>query len=361
MIFFVLYTSIFTLAGVSLHISYSMKGITQFDRIIRFFLLFLMVHVVHAAFFRDILPAYKYVDRAAPFGLMYGPLLLFASMASKGRGLRRKTIAIHISPFLFAVPWYACFLLFSSFRESTGIIYYSLLYGSMALSWLGYSVWIIYKGSKEKDEISTEPKKLTSYAVIVLFALAVFLTLLVFNLTFNGAPARAKTSGLLIFIAMLGAVVFVYLHLLRRLFTLTVNEVQMKEKTLNTTPSYQKSAVSKELMEGYVEKVKEYIDAEYYLDADHSLDTMASALKIPRHHLSQLFSQHYKQSFLKYINSLRIKHACRILEDPHFKSNIEELAEACGFKSKASFYRNFSGEMNCTPSEYRERFVDRND
>lgn len=45
------------------------------------FLSIVLVQVIHAAIFRDLLEGYKYVDRGAPFGLVYGPLLFFLVIA----------------------------------------------------------------------------------------------------------------------------------------------------------------------------------------------------------------------------------------------------------------------------------------
>ena len=52
------------------------------------------------------------------------------------------------------------------------MLYYSILYGSMALSWLGYSMYIAYKGSTRKEPVDSNVREVPSIAVIFLFTLA---------------------------------------------------------------------------------------------------------------------------------------------------------------------------------------------
>jgi AraC-like DNA-binding protein len=119
--------------------------------------------------------------------------------------------------------------------------------------------------------------------------------------------------------------------------------------------TYLKSGIPPDEMEAYAQKVNDYLVSKKYLDSNFNLNILSSDLKIPKHYLSQVFSQYYGKNFLKYINSLRIMHACELLEDHNLESTIEGLAEHCGFSSKASFYRNFKEIAKMTPSEFINR------
>lgn len=56
----------------------------------------------------------------------------------------------------------------------------------------------------------------------------------------------------------------------------------------------------------------------------------------------------------KYIRSVRIKHAIKLLEQQNFL--ISEIAERTGFSSVAVFSRCFHNETNLTPSEYLKKY-----
>jgi AraC-like DNA-binding protein len=64
------------------------------------------------------------------------------------------------------------------------------------------------------------------------------------------------------------------------------------------------------------------------------------------------FKENYRVTFVEYLNSVRIGHACRLLSDN--EKNIVEIAYSCGFNTLANFNRQFKKFKNMTPSEYRK-------
>ena len=74
MVFFI-YSAIIVLCVLSYQIYLNLHVKTLFDQVLSYLILTLLVHVIFAALFRDIIPGYKYVDIGAPFGLLYGPFL----------------------------------------------------------------------------------------------------------------------------------------------------------------------------------------------------------------------------------------------------------------------------------------------
>lgn len=349
---------IFIFATISLHINISINFKEQFDRVIQLFLIIVIVHVSHAFLVRMSPLEYMYIDRAAPFGLLYGPILFFAYLTSINKVIDKKVIVIHLLPFVIAIPFYIYLLFkFSVFNE--WLIYFAVLYGSMALSWLGYAVYVAYIGSSKKGSAVLGNKNLILTITVILLTLSFFMTKVVTARIFKGIPTAALSSGLMIFSSMLGAVIYAYLHSIRRLkeSISSAMNVQVGGEVIENNEEvvlYQKSGLQEAEMSLYATKVDRYIGAKKYLDPKLNLDKLASDLKIPKHHLSQLFSQYYKQSFLRYINGLRIDYACEILKGSNYNLIIEELAEECGFNSKAAFYRNFREIIEMTPLEYRE-------
>lgn len=94
-------------------------------------------------------------------------------------------------------------------------------------------------------------------------------------------------------------------------------------------------------------------DKQLYKDEDLSLEKLAAASNINRHHISETLNVFAKKSFYQYINEYRIKEVVRLLDSNH-KKNIRLLTVAydCGFKTKASFNQYFKSLTGTTPSGY---------
>ena len=68
---------------------------------------------------------------------------------------------------------------------------------------------------------------------------------------------------------------------------------------------------------------------------------------------SHIFNQYFGCSLTDYLNTLRCRHACRLLsETGGADATITELSLACGFDSTRTFYRVFKNYTGITPTEY---------
>ena len=65
----------------------------------------------------------------------------------------------------------------------------------------------------------------------------------------------------------------------------------------------------------------------------------------------QLYNSKLGMNFNNYLNSIRINHACDLLNESNKK--IADISEETGFGSIRSFNRAFKSVMNMTPAEYR--------
>lgn len=109
--------------------------------------------------------------------------------------------------------------------------------------------------------------------------------------------------------------------------------------------------VDKTVEKGLIFDVLQYISQNY--KENLSLESTAHALGISTSHLSHLFSQQLHINFRKYLNVIRIEHACLLLQDSH--NTIAEIADACGYECTRTFHRAFLEENNMKPGEYRHR------
>ncbi|MBE6680001.1 MAG: helix-turn-helix transcriptional regulator [Ruminococcaceae bacterium] len=82
-----------------------------------------------------------------------------------------------------------------------------------------------------------------------------------------------------------------------------------------------------------------------------SLSSVATALGYSSTHLSHLFADKFKVGFSKFISTMRIEDAKKMLRGD---KSITQIALDCGFGSMRNFNRAFKEATNTTPSEYRK-------
>lgn len=83
-----------------------------------------------------------------------------------------------------------------------------------------------------------------------------------------------------------------------------------------------------------------------------SLDDLAQSLHLSKYYVSYLFNNKLGMSFNNYINTLRIKASCDLLEQ--YDKNMADISQEVGFGSIRSFNRAFTQIMGVTPTEYKK-------
>ena len=81
--------------------------------------------------------------------------------------------------------------------------------------------------------------------------------------------------------------------------------------------------------------------------------TLSIMLNTNEKYMHDMIKEFYGMSCSEYINSLRIDHACRLLEDANNKLTIDAIADRSGFSSRKTFYRRFRERHNMSPAQYR--------
>jgi AraC-like DNA-binding protein len=97
-------------------------------------------------------------------------------------------------------------------------------------------------------------------------------------------------------------------------------------------------------------------DKKIYRESKLQLSDVADALNVSTHNLSQTINATTGKPFYDFVNSYRIRHLQRLLEDPsQQKFTILAMGFESGFNSKASLNRVFRQETGLSPSEYLQR------
>jgi AraC-like DNA-binding protein len=86
-----------------------------------------------------------------------------------------------------------------------------------------------------------------------------------------------------------------------------------------------------------------------------TLDDVAKAAFMTSESFCRYFKKHTGNTFVTFLNEIRINEACKILTANKFE-NISSAAYKCGFKSITNFNRVFRSVTGSSPREYMESY-----
>lgn len=336
-----------------------------YEQILTLGVFLLVVHAAHVLCCMSFFPAKRELDWAAPYGLLYPPLLFFAvKAAGTGHHVSKRIAFFHLFPFSVAFIMYCSLIIIGIDKDAPTFVAYRItLYNFMILSFLVYGLWACLFS---KEIASLALKKLLNTAVIML-ALLGMLYLSTSMVVDSQSSIDRYLPRLMIYLMMLILTGLLFRH---KLFIVKYIEpytnISVVNKSKNAiqdndkTPLiYGKSAVSNERLALYEEKIKAImLEEQLFLDPSFNLDKLAEHLHIPKHHLSQVFSIRFCKSFTSFLGELRINYALALLQKTEEKINIENLAYECGFNSKVSFNRHFKQLVGHSPSTYKKKLLE---
>lgn len=80
-----------------------------------------------------------------------------------------------------------------------------------------------------------------------------------------------------------------------------------------------------------------------------TLEQAASVVGFSRNYFCTWFRRNTQTTYLKYLNQVRINHACRILSH---SSSIDQACRESGFRDMSYFIQTFRKTQGCTPKQY---------
>lgn len=98
-------------------------------------------------------------------------------------------------------------------------------------------------------------------------------------------------------------------------------------------------------------RVQLQIAEEFYLDPDINLADFSDRLGVNSKYVSDFLHYTYGETFLAFVNHLRVEHAAKLLSGD---LPIVDIAEQSGFVTESTFYRNFKKIKGVNPSQYRD-------
>ncbi len=93
----------------------------------------------------------------------------------------------------------------------------------------------------------------------------------------------------------------------------------------------------------------------HYTNPALRINDVADALNMSESAFSHFFQKFAFRSFTQFLIDLRIGHACKMLIDTD--QTIAQISDNAGFNNLANFNRLFKKYRDCTPMEYRKRYM----
>lgn len=345
-------------AVLTFYIAYRSLPKNLINKLLLWTIFYVFVNSLYALCIEVFYAQEPWKDRVAPFILMYGPIFYFGIVALRDKALPLWKILLHATPFIvFSLVFLALMLNVIANNEDMHRSLYRQLYRIGPLSFISYTLYSVFVSRKLFAHFRDRQLLFVFGRVFLLFLAAVIITL-----AYSARVASNQNAiYLLRMIVYLCLLVFILL-----IFNFTVNRLLRYKKERHRflearaeeheNVKYERSPLTETQLIAYREKLVAVVEEEkLFLDTSLSLSSLAQHLKIPNHHLTQVFNMQLKQTFYQFINGCRVDYACKLLDDETLDMNLEELAEKSGFNAKVSFNRQFKQIKNCTPSEYRDR------
>jgi len=378
---YVLYL-IIVLAIATLYITYKKGIITFFDRLCFIYLIYVFIHAVYAVLALKVFSFSEVELTGSPFIFGYGPFFFIGLKAITKSKIANRNIFVNCIPLIFFTIGYLVLLSDNVLKSEYFHLFYTLECSVAVISVFVYAFFgmLISQGEKESNKIKDQHIKIGAFSLILMglsFSVVAVAGILSGKNTEGGIMSLILFSGIglsiiLAFIVMVNNITEkkdIQLPILEEPYKeeSTVSNIIAPSKNdsdndskdkigktpVTTASKYNKSALSPAVLEDYKEKLQRLIHVEkVYLDNELTLEVLAKKIKMPMHHLTQLFNVHLGENFNQYINKYRIGHAKSLLEDNDGMLSIEQIAFNSGFNSKVSFNRHFKILTGYTPKEY---------
>ncbi|MCU7694807.1 helix-turn-helix domain-containing protein [Haoranjiania flava] len=273
-----------------------------------------------------------------------------------------KNIIKHSLPVLMFWVIYFVFVFDGAFREQMKIWYYPVVYGSIGLSMVLYSGYVVVSGRKFRVMVS----KINYFAWYCILS-GLFMLFLTYVFITTGVHVHEKTtpesSAVTVAVFMcLGVLILLsesfnrfraqYFPSLRKH---TIPKVKQEAPKANVSIPQTAQAQVNEDENFYA--LEKYFASEPICNPSLTIKDTATALNITQKTLNDQITLYYNTTFAKLLVSKRVDMACKVLRSDDFKNEFDKLAGECGFGSKATFYRNFQQLKGCTPSQFRSSFL----
>lgn len=271
--------------------------------------------------------------------LLIGPFLyLYVVNMTQDNHNLKKTWWWHLLPFLLIIVWLSYAYPYSGPANSWGpFVEYIYNLWLLCIIAAGYHMRNVFgKCLKRSEKLSDQD----------LWLLNIFLGVTVIFIAYQTSSYTSYIVGALSFSFLF------YLSMMLGIF-------QRSRRSIASDPpiKYAGSSLSPADARAYMNRLTDYMENQKaFLNPELTLSALSKQLGISRKQLSQAVNQMTDYNFSKYVASLRVEEAKRLLlSDEHQHYKIAAIAYDSGFNSLSSFNDAFKLFTGLTPGEFRKQ------
>lgn len=290
----------------------------------------------------------NYLDATVPFILLYGPILYLSVTNSKAKKNEKRHISLHFVIPLAVWIWFLVvviskdhgqYQLLTEVKNATGII--SIFF---------YAYVTLVKRNRIKHQFLSRRHYLIFSGILLLIAA---MPLLLHLLNYPEAE-RETLAIILIRIQIYGVMLVAALFILIAQFLSIRNRKKPEHITseLKNKPAYKHSSLEPEQLEMIFNRLSVRMQVHHsFLKPHLSLNLLAKKIKVPPHHLTQVLNTVVGKNYHDYIAELRVNYAMELMQKSP-ELSLEEVMNASGYSSKATFNRQFKKITKKSPGEF---------
>ena len=200
----------------------------------------------------------------------------------------------------------------------------------------------------EEDEFSNETDFPVLFARRVKWLPLLMCILLIVTFLINQPIAKMVRDVLMIVISVWFAIYSLNPHRNAKKLPKALKNKEEAEETPSQTKYRLTERYCKETQEKLIYMMK---SKKMYLEEHLTMNDLIEMMHTNKNYLSEVIARSEYQSFYKLVNTLRIEHACEILQS-NTSAKLEQVALESGFSSGSAFSQIFKRVMNITPKEY---------
>lgn len=123
-------------------------------------------------------------------------------------------------------------------------------------------------------------------------------------------------------------------------------------------PAIYRNVIKAEIIDAITEQIlHKMIVEKKYKDPGYTAGKMAEELQTNTRYISATLSLRFQQNYAELVNTYRIREAVSMLSNKrNIGMTIGEVAEACGYSNRQSFYASFYRIQGKTPRQFRDEF-----
>jgi len=132
----------------------------------------------------------------------------------------------------------------------------------------------------------------------------------------------------------------------------------LNELTEAVKLGYTTSTLTNVDIQKYLNKLNQLmLFSKMYQNENLSLSSVADAMELTGHQLSELINTQFGVGFSKYVREIRVERAKELLKDEP-NSSVLSISMETGFKSQSNFYAAFKDITGLSPGNYRKSDVE---